>query len=172
MPQNLELKARVRSLRQVDSAARRLGARRSGTLTQTDTYYVVRHGRLKLREMGPRTSELIAYARPNAAGARMSRYDVFPLERPRILKSMLVRALGVRTVVRKRRTLYLYRNCRIHADTVRDLGTFVEFEVQISRGKPQAASLMKALIRHFAISPMDVVSSSYSDLLVARRKRP
>ena len=174
MPENFELKARVRSLRQLGAVARRIGARKSGTILQKDTYYAVRRGRLKMREVGRRKAELIAYDRPNTHGSRFSRYDVFPIERPRALKAMLKKALGVSAVVEKRRTLYLYRNCRIHADQVRGLGTFLEFEVLVARGKSQAKSLMKTLIEEFGIARDDVIGTSYCDLLLihSRRKRP
>ena len=38
----------------------------------------------------------------------------------------LAEALGVRSVVRKRREIYLYHNVRIHLDEVCDLGRFLE----------------------------------------------
>jgi adenylate cyclase, class 2 len=171
MPENLELKARVQSLRAVGAAAQRIGARKAGTLVQRDTYYTVRRGRLKLREIVGSKAELIAYDRPNLQGSRVARYDVFPIERPRVLKSMLNNALGTRAVVEKRRTLHLYQNCRIHADQVRGLGTFLEFEVTITRGRPQARRLMKSLVRHFGVDPADVVGPSYCDLILDRQRR-
>jgi len=174
MPQNLELKARVVSLERVRLAARRLGARKTGTWHQRDTYFAVRRGRLKLRETGNSRAELIAYERPDTAGSRFSRYDVYPVERPRTLRRMLGAALEVRTVVRKHRTVYLFQNCRIHADRVRGLGNFLEFEVVVKRGKAQAKTLMQAMIRHFGVSREAIVARSYSDLLISasRRKRP
>lgn len=174
MPQNLELKARVRSLEGVLSTARRIGARKTGAWNQRDTYYAVRRGRLKLRETSGARAELIAYDRPNRAGSRYSHYDVFPIERPRSLRRMLDSALDVRAIVRKHRTVYLYRNCRIHADRVRGLGTFLEFEVIVSRGKAQAERLMETMIRTFDVKHDAIVGRSYCDLLqrTSRRKRP
>jgi len=173
MPENLELKARVRSLQDLAVVARRIGARKQWTRIQRDTYYDVPKGRLKMRESSAQPAELIAYRRPDTRGSRRSRYDVFFVDRPRKLKSMLSEALGVRTVVEKRRTLYLYQNCRIHADRVRGAGTFVEFEVLMTRGNRQASRLLNRMIREFAVAPADVVGASYSDLLLhpTRRKR-
>lgn len=173
MPQNLELKARVVSVERVRIAARSLGARSMGTWHQRDTYYAVRRGRLKLRESGPSQAELITYERPNTPGSRYSRYDVFPIQHPLKLRRMLGAALGVRTVVRKRRTVYLFQNCRIHADRVHGLGSFLEFEVIVSRGRAQAQKLMEAMKRHFEVDRNAIVGRSYCDLLISatRRKR-
>jgi predicted adenylyl cyclase CyaB len=170
MPQNLELKASVASVEHVRLAARRLGARRIGTWQQRDTYYAVRRGRLKLREVGPH-AELIAYERPNNAGSRYSRYDVFPIKRPSSLRRMLGAALDVRAVVHKQRTVYLYKNCRIHADRVRGLGSFLEFEVIVKGGRTQAQTLMQAMIRHFGVTRRAVVGRSYCDLLISSSRK-
>ena len=173
MPQNLELKASVTSVERVRLAARELGARTIGTWQQRDTYYAVRRGRLKLREMGSK-AELIAYQRANTAGSRYSRYDVFPIKRPRALRRVLDAVLDVRAVVHKQRTVYLYRNCRIHADRVRHLGSFLEFEVIVNDGRTQAQELMRAMIRHFGITRRAIVGRSYCDLLIqaSRTRRP
>lgn len=171
MPRNLELKARVRSFKAVGQSARRIGAKSKGTLVQKDTYFGVRKGRLKLREIRRGPSELIAYDRPNTKSFRLSRYDVFPVERPRVLKHLLTEALGVKSVVEKRRTLFLYQNCRIHADRVRGLGSFLEFEVLVSRGRAQAKRLMDRLVREFSVDPADIIGGSYADLLSNRNRR-
>lgn len=171
MPQNLELKASVVSVERVRLAVRKLRARKIGTLRQRDTYFAVRRGRLKLRQMG-RRSELIAYERPNTAGSRYSRYHVFPIKRARSLRRMLEAVLDVRAVVHKQRTVYLFKNCRIHVDRVRGLGSFLEFEVIVSHGRTQARGLMRAMIRHFGIEQRAIVGRSYCDLLIqASRKR-
>jgi adenylate cyclase class IV len=62
---NIELKARCPDLNAAREAARRLGAEFAGTLEQRDTYFVVPHGRLKLRQTAGHGAELVAYARAN-----------------------------------------------------------------------------------------------------------
>ena len=42
--------------------------------------------------------------------------------------------LGAQGCVRKRREVWLYRNARIHLDTVEGLGQFIEIEVVVKEG--------------------------------------
>jgi len=66
-------------------------------------------------------------------------------------------------MVIKSRIVYLYKNARIHLDRVRGLGLFLEFEVLVTKGKEQAAGLMKELRREFQIAKGDVIGGSYKD---------
>lgn len=103
-------------------------------LDQTDTYFAVSHGRLKLRETTSEGSEaaaeLIAYRRPDDSGPRWSDYDRLPLsfEAGTRLKAMLTTTLGVTTVVVKRRLVAIRGRTRIHLDRVAGLGCFLEIE--------------------------------------------
>ena len=54
-------------------------------------------------------------------------------------------ALGVETVVRKTREVYLVDGARIHLDRVAGLGTFVEIEVLMERAGRRSARLMRDL---------------------------
>lgn len=171
MPTNLELKARYSSVAHAEHIARRLRARFVGILRQTDTYFRVPAGRLKLREINGKIFELISYRRPNIRSSRYSHYDVYPVELPHSLKRMFFFLFGTLVVVSKTRRLYLYRNARIHIDRVRGLGTFVEFEVQVKHGKRQARRLMRELIKAFSIPRHSTVGLSYSDLLLKKTAR-
>jgi predicted adenylyl cyclase CyaB len=80
--------------------------------------------------------------------------------------------LGVLTVVDKRREIYFVGNVKIHLDRVRGLGTFVEIEAMTRSGdirkvRAQAARFQKL----FAISPQDIVSLSYSDLILNKQPK-
>ena len=44
------------------------------------------------------------------------------------LKEILIKTLGIKAVVDKRRKIYFINNVKFHFDTVKDLGTFVEVE--------------------------------------------
>ncbi|MEX0602487.1 MAG: class IV adenylate cyclase, partial [Bacteroidota bacterium] len=151
MPKNLELKARLHSLAPGLAACRTLGARKVGVLRQTDTYFRVSSGRLKLRECHGRPAELIYYRRPDRRGRRLSEYTILPLPQRGNLRSFFSNALAIIGTVKKERTLYVYRNARIHLDRVTGLGTFVEFEVLVVRGAKQAHRLLNLLSEHFLI---------------------
>lgn len=170
MPQNLELKAEVASLNFPANIAKRIGARYAGTLRQSDSYFRVKHGRLKMRETGRRKSELIFYSRPNRSGSRVSQYFILPMRDVKKAKAMLS-SLFVRTVVvKKTRRLLLYKNARIHLDVVQGLGRFIEFEVVVNQGQRQADRLMNYLRKAFQISMKRTVPGSYSDLLIRRAR--
>ena len=68
--QNLEIKAKLPDRANTLQAALRLGAEFNATLIQTDTYFRVPHGRLKLREIEGEHSELIFYDRPDVLDAK------------------------------------------------------------------------------------------------------
>ena len=165
MPQNLEIKCTYTSLAKAKSIARRIGAISKGTLRQIDTYFNVESGRLKLREINGKQFELIYYHRPNAKSSRYSDYTIIKLEDPRAAKSLFRSLFGVSVVVRKNRGLFLYKNARIHIDSVERLGTFMEFEVIVTRGKRQARELMQLLTKEFGISQKMLLGGSYSDLI-------
>ena len=164
---NLELKARCADLARAARLAEGLGARREWTKRQTDTYFHVLRGRLKLREQDGNPAELIAYERPDEADVRASDYQIVTVPDPAALTSALARVLGVRVVVAKRRTLYLWHNVRIHLDEVDGLGTFIEFEAVLRTPEDEVASpgLLVGLTHALGIVDADRVGSSYSDLL-------
>ncbi len=164
MPQNLEVKARVPSLSQTLPICKRIGAKRQGILYQRDTYFSVRRGRLKLREINGRQFELISYTRPTRTGKRYSDYVVIPLTEPRAVKALCKSMFGVKAIIVKERTLFLYKNARIQLDKVRGLGSFIEFEVIVRHGKRQARQLMNFLIAEFGISRGQTIGGSYAEM--------
>ncbi|MCX6133644.1 MAG: class IV adenylate cyclase [Ignavibacteriales bacterium] len=165
MPRNLEIKSRYSSPARAKRIARKIGSSAKGTLSQTDTYFKVHSGRLKLREINGKKFELIYYRRPNARSTRYSDYTIIPVQDPRPVKLLFQSLLGVLAIVKKKRALFLYRNARIHVDSVNHLGTFIEFEVVVRRGKRQAEKLMQFLMGEFDIDQKMLLGGSYSDLI-------
>ena len=170
MPQNLELKATVPSIEKVTRVARHLHARSKGILYQQDSYYNIPRGRLKLRIINRRSAELILYSRPDKTGSRYSDYVVLPVANVQQVQTLCEKIFGKTVEVVKKRRLYLYKNSRIHLDEVRGLGTFIEFEVLVTKGKRQAQHLMSFLREEFCISHEALVSCSYSDMLMKRKR--
>jgi predicted adenylyl cyclase CyaB len=171
MPRNLEIKASIKSVQDVERIAKRIGAVYQGELHQRDTYFVVAHGRLKLREINDTQAELIYYKREEKTAQRWSDYLVVSISNPSILRESLSQALGVRVVVVKQRRLYLFQNARIHIDTVRGLGKFLEFEVVVKKGESQARSLLKKLLQNFSLKASNLLLASYSDLFLHKIKK-
>jgi len=168
LAQNVELKARLQDVAAATEIALQLATQDLGELSQTDTYFYSRQGRLKLREMESR-AELIFYQRPGEAAIRTSTYEIIAAPDPAAMKAALSLACGVRTIVKKQRRVLLWHNVRIHLDRVESLGGFLEFEavtggdVDIAQAEQQVQQLREA----FGISSADIYAGSYCDLMDA-----
>jgi adenylate cyclase class 2 len=168
--QNLELKARYPNHAFAKKMCLQLSAGNAGLLVQTDTYFNTPNGRLKLREAGGKSAELIHYVRPNVKHDRGSTYEILPLADGKAALAFLTKSFGILTVVKKKRHLYLVENIRIHLDTVSGLGKFLEFEIVIHNAVEARHShkQMNALKKLFKISDQDIIAVSYSDLKLER----
>lgn len=166
--QNLELKAYRRSNEGSDF----LNKYFVETLLQTDTYYKTHDGcRLKLREENKR-AYVIRYDREDKNVERISSYDFFEIPNIVLFKKVFSCALTVDVVVKKERKLYLYKNARIHLDTVDNLNdSFIEIEVVIRSDDDAktAHSLMEELISVLQIKPNDKLSLGYRELLLNKQ---
>ena len=172
--QNLEFKAVLPDFQKAIAVAHAIDAEDCGILQQVDSYFCSSTGRLKLREFlnSETGAELIAYQRSDQATARLSTYDRVEIPDPIALKRGLTATLGLRAVVRKDRHLFLWQGVRIHIDRVTELGDFIEFEAVLSPGDTleDAERRLKFLTEHFGITPRDILSASYVDLISARPK--
>ncbi|XP_054844496.1 uncharacterized protein LOC129335729 [Eublepharis macularius] len=128
MPANVEIKARVRNLAQLVSHAERLSGSPGHAIVQTDTFFSVPCGRLKLRDFRDGRGQLIFYDRPDTEGPKLSHYAISSTEDPAGLAVVLSQALGVKGVVKKERRLYIVGQTRVHVDRVEGLGDFMELE--------------------------------------------
>lgn len=177
---NLELKIKcetMQDLKSIEALAQKHGAIYQDTIEQRDTYFRVSRGRLKLRERWlkeqneakPVDAELIYYNRPGKRGSRISIYDVLPVSEPELLCAMLTKALrDTLVIVEKERILYIYKNTRIHLDTVKMLGTFVELETVIDEAMSMedVKAEHQSVIAFLGLGALLPIPSSYSDLLM------
>lgn len=162
---NVELKARAADPDRLRRIANDLGARAAGVENQRDTYFHAPFGRLKLREIEGQPAVLIAYARADASHSRRSDYRLAPISDPELTKEALASSLGIRSVVEKRREIYLFRKVRIHLDDVAGQGTFLEFEAVLEPDQPEAEghALLAELQSRFGIRDEDLIEGSYGD---------
>ena len=171
---NVELKARDGDPDRTAARCRALGAEDRGVLAQTDTYFMARHGRLKLRSQAEDGSELIAYRRPDGDGARESAYVRAPVPGSvsgpvsGSVAEALDAALGTTVAVIKRRRLFVWEGVRIHLDEVEGLGCFIELEAVLpDAGDLDAARAKVARLRaELGIEDDALVSVGYADLLL------
>jgi predicted adenylyl cyclase CyaB len=167
MPANIEIKASVADPLALLAAARNLVGTEPEIIRQTDTFYQVAEGRLKVREFADGTGELIFYRRPDAEGPKTSEYAISRTTDGAALQKLLATALPVRGIVRKTRQLLLAGRTRIHLDEVEGLGSFMELEVVLAEGEVPAHGQIEAdeLMRKLGITPDDLVRGAYIDLL-------
>ncbi len=164
---NLEIKSKCSDHSAAVSALRKLNAKYNGILKQRDVYFKVSPGRLKLRSINRVEHQLIYYRRPDRKSARYSNYFLEKIRYPVETEKLLGDSLGKLITVNKKRVLYIYENVRIHLDTIRGLGKFIEIEVvcRTANETKMAASKMQMLTKALGIKQKDRVSESYSDIL-------
>lgn len=166
---NIELKSRCEDIGAVTRAAEKLGARDMGVLHQRDTFFEAPKARLKLRELGDGTAELISYRRPDSVEARGSDYLIARIANPAELLAVLEHALGSTATVTKQRRLFLHANTRIHLDEVEGLGSFVELETVLSgQTDEQALAELAQVVSALALDDEDRVAIPYVELLRQR----
>ena len=135
---------------------------------QTDTYFNVHAGRLKLRE-GNIENNLIFYNRTNQAGPKSSNFNLVKIDDAKELKEVLERSCGIKMIVRKKREIYYIDNVKFHIDEVPGLGSFIEIEAgNILADKTESELLDQCnyYLKEFGIKEDDLIAESYSDLLM------
>ena len=144
-------------------------ARFVGVDNQTDTYFSTANGRLKMRQ-GPIENALIYYNRENKAGPKLSEVKLLPLDNNAdLLKEILIKAHGVKVVVKKKREIYFIDNVKFHIDEVEGLGSFVEIEAidkDGTLGLEKITEQCDYYLKQFNIQVADLLTHSYSDLLL------
>jgi len=166
----IEIKARCENPEEIRALLDDQQADFRGVDKQTDTYFKVKKGRLKLRE-GNIENALIHYKRPNQAGPKKSEVTLFQTKTNSGLKEILLNALEVAVVVRKKRSIYFIENVKFHVDVIEELGSFVEIEAIDSDGSIGEEALRKqcqSYLDLFKIKEEDLIEVSYSDMLLEK----
>ncbi|AWO98332.1 Hypothetical protein SMAX5B_018717 [Scophthalmus maximus] len=168
MPSNVEIKAKVSDLTHIGEKAATLSQSEGTIILQHDTFFNCSNGRLKLRDFMDGSGQLIFYERPDTDGPKLSRYSISPTSDPQSLQTVLSDALGVKGEVWKERRLFMIGQTRVHLDTVRGLGHYMELEVvmrpeqTVEEGQRVAEELMEKL----GVSPESLVTGAYVDLIL------
>jgi predicted adenylyl cyclase CyaB len=140
-----------------------------GDLRQTDTYFAVAAGRLKLRETAGFQAELIYYQREENGAGRPSDYEIAHSADAEALRSVLSQALGVLATVKKRRTLLVLDSTRIHLDNVEGLGSFIELETPVKQDEAEARVRIDVLVSALGFDRSDCLRVSYLDLMLQEK---
>jgi adenylate cyclase, class 2 len=167
---NIEIKARTRQADLIRDYLRKAGAEYKGTDVQTDTYFKVPSGRLKLRQ-GKIENNLIFYDCPDQEGPRQSDFLLQPVQDSEGLKTILTKALGIKVTVAKTREIYYIGNIKFHIDQLEELGSFVEIEAGNKLADLSVEELheqCRFYMQEFGIKEEDLLSHSYSDMLLEK----
>jgi adenylate cyclase class IV len=167
MARNVEVKARIGSVESLLPGVRTLADGPEELIEQDDTFFACAHGRLKLRDFGDGSGELIHYERANTEGPKLSDYVRAPTTDPAALREALTRALGVIGRVRKMRWLLMAGKTRIHLDRVEGLGDFIELEVVLrsEQSVTDGEAIAEALMDQLGIARDQRLAGAYLDLL-------
>ena len=167
----VELKARVDNHDFLRKKLSALGAEYVGVFQQSDLYFKVPEGRLKLREVkDSNAAELIYYERENIAGPKSDDAFLLRIQESEDLKKILKKILTPLIVVEKVREIYRYKGTQIHLDTVKEVGKFIEFERQTADDSSmleQDRLILEKLMKKLEIDPKNLETCSYSDLVEA-----
>ena len=168
---NIEIKAYHSKHKVIRAFLKNNGALFKGIDHQIDTYFAVKTGRLKIRE-GTIENSIVYYCRMNTSGPKLCRYTLLHFEQDdhvlKTLKDILTASIDVIAVVDKKREIYYINNVKIHLDTVKDLGTFVEIEA-IETGNIGEVKLRKQCeyyVTELGIKKENLVQVSYSDMMI------
>ena len=97
-------------------------------------------------------------------GIRWSNYELLKLEGKNV-ETYLSDFLEVKTVVEKKRKLYMYKNTRIHLDKVKRLGNYLELETVVKRNKKSAQKEFNEVVKLLNLNEAKQIKSSYAKLL-------
>ncbi len=167
---NIEIKASCSNPKQIEQILFRENAEYIGLDHQIDTYFNVPEGRLKLRE-GNIENSLIFYKRENITGPKKSQVQLYKTQPGSGLKDVLKQSLGTKVIVDKKRKIFFIENIKFHIDDVAGLGSFVEIEAidkDGTIGQTKLEAQCDRYIKKFEIHKNDLISVSYSDLLLEK----
>lgn len=170
---NIEIKAKITDCESIRKILLNNSAEFKGIDEQTDTYYKVGKGRLKLRE-GNIENCLVFYEREDQRGPKKCKYSIikfFP-DDPVFLKikNILEMSLGILVTVEKKREIYFIENVKFHIDSVKNLGNFFEIEA-IKTNNQSVSDLISQCERYLkesGINKDDLIKTSYSDMIIEK----
>ena len=163
---NIEIKAKCSNPEYIRKILKERNADFKGTDFQTDTYFKVPIGKLKIRE-GNIEYSFVYYKREEKSEPKKSNVFFFHPPRNSPLKEILSQALGILIVVKKKREICFINNIKFHIDEVDKLGNFIEIEaIDENKKIEQLFEQCNRYMKLFKLKKEDLIENSYSDLLM------
>lgn len=167
MPSNLEIKIRVLGFQELLERMGGCDCRYTAIIRQKDVYYHNQRGLLKLR-IQERGNELIFYNRDEVSSQRKSDYHILHVGSE--AEEYFSRIFEIDVTVEKVRQLYMYKNTRIHLDTVKGLGDFLELEAVVTTTLESAQEEFDFLFSRLQLERYPSIRKSYSNLLKEKQQ--
>ncbi len=168
---NVEIKAKCKFPEKVEKILLENSADFKGLDHQTDTYFNVKNGRLKMR-IGNIEKSLIFYDRPNIKGPKKSTFNLYRSDDLEALKPLLISSLGIMVEVKKHRKIFFIDHVKFHIDEVDGLGNFVEIEVgdlNDTKTVDELQNLCDYYIKLLGVKEENLINISYSDMLMKNK---
>lgn len=169
---NVEIKAKIKDYDKICKVAERLSNGPPTLIKQSDTFYTVNTGRLKMRFYEDSAATLVRYDRDDEIGPKCSNYELLQFsaaenDKAKLLDVMLQKCLGARGKVVKQRKLYMVGETRIHIDTVENLGNFMELEVVLrpEQSVEEGQEIANKLQTELGVNNEDLIECAYIDML-------
>ncbi|MFQ6073743.1 MAG: class IV adenylate cyclase [Candidatus Bathyarchaeia archaeon] len=164
----VELKAKVEDLEPIRRKLETLKAKHIGTFQQSDIYFDVPKGRLKLRQINNEKIQLIYYERDTVSKPKKSNVFITEIPESKVFTALLKKILKVKATVKKTREIYRHQRTQIHLDRVDSLGCYVEFERETPNTPAEIernTKLLEKLMGTLGINLGNLEKLSYSDLV-------
>lgn len=175
---NFEFKAAISSFQYLDIRRKltEMNALNKGEDHQIDTYVVTENGfREKYRQSQIDGNRPIKYARENSPTPKVSNVALGDKsENPNLSLEEFLEGKTILVEVKKKRQIYFVDNVKIHLDTVEELeGQFLEIEAidtDGSLGEEKIKSQCYHFKDLFGVKDDQIISGSYSDMILAKRR--
>lgn len=162
--QNMEIKVQVPVFDEIVVLLNKLNAEFVDTLNQKDIYFRSKNGLLKLRYVNG-NYELIFYNRNEKEKDRWSNYHILNIT-DKNAEDFFCRMLEKETIVEKSRKLYIFKNTRIHLDSVKQLGNFLELETVVVNGQKDARKEFENVFNSLSLFKYKELRTSYRNLML------
>ena len=172
---NIEIKAKSSEEEQnkIIGILKQKNAKYLGADVQTDTYFKIETGRLKLRR-GNIENSLIYYEREDKKDSKQSDVILFDNQgRINELEEIMKKTHDILVIVEKKRNIYFIENVKFHIDNVSRLGRFIEIEA-ISKDKILPIEKLQEQCNYYktllGIEDRNLIKNSYGDMLIEENK--
>lgn len=175
MKQNLELKYFCNDFNKIRSVLKEIGAKKEVIKNQKDYFFNLPvdktriSPRLKLRVQD---KELIYYERPNFVKGKntLAKIEIYKVNDTELLP-FLIKVLGVRAIVEKKREIWRKDNTVFYIDKVKNVGNVFEIEMQKHSNMTKKDKDLFELYKSKLLPHLDsVIKGSNMDLVLKNKK--